>query len=208
MSLEVIDSVLEDIEPELGNLTHEQHCLIIFYEWHGLSVKQIATRVDKSEIAVGKLLESGLHIDTKRHLLVFFANSQILTDADGHSIDLSEYLELDDGDDTIQTASKAIELLKKAVLQTLSIAKSDGIALLPSEISKRLNIDPTIESDTKYYNLVRDTLLILESEGHACRDSEETKKWRITERGVCKLKEYLDRELDELVSIIEDNEAI
>ena len=66
MSLEVIDSTLEDIDPELGNLTYEQHCLIIFYEWHGLNVNQIATRVDKSEIAIGKLLESGLHYRHKK----------------------------------------------------------------------------------------------------------------------------------------------
>lgn len=37
----VIDSVLADIDPELGNLTYEQHCLIIFYEWHGFRISEV-----------------------------------------------------------------------------------------------------------------------------------------------------------------------
>ena len=95
--------------------------------------------------------------------------------------------------------------MKEAVLQTLSDTEKDGTPLLPSEISRRLNIDPTIESNTRYYNFVRDTLIILKSEGHADKDDLESSKWRITAQGKSQLDEYRNRELQEIMNVIEDN---
>ena len=188
------DTEFEHIDPELRDLTHEQHCLIIFYEWYKLPVDLIATRVEKPVPAIMKLMKSGLHLDTKRHFLQIFADREIMTNADGQSIDFSDFLALYDNDgDAIQTFSKGINFLKEAVLETLSTSKKDGVLLSTQEIKRKLNVDSTLESDC-----VHQILHDFASSDYVCKHEEEQEKWEITGHGELKLLEYYE-DYEELI---------
>lgn len=188
------------IDPELRDLTHEQHCLIIFYEWYRLPVDQIAARIGKSVPAIMKLMKSGLHLDIKRHFLQIFADRQIMTNADGQSIDFSDFLALYDNDrDAIQTFSRGIDFLKEAVLETLSTAKKDGVLLSTQEINHKLNTDSVLELDC-----VVQILHDFASDDYVCKHAEEQDKWGITEQGEIKLIEYYEA-YEELIFGKKDN---
>ena len=187
------DTEFEHIDPNLSDLTHEQHCLIIFYEWYRLPVDQIAARVEKPVAAIMKLLKSSLHLDTKRHFLQIFADREIITNADGQNIDFSNFLALYDNDnEAIQMFSRGIDFIKCAVLETLSKAKKDGVLLSIREVSRELNIDPTIKSDTAYYGWVQQILDDFASNEYVCANLEEQDKWEITGQGESQLLEYYE----------------
>ena len=88
----------------------------------------------------------------------------------------------------------ALEMLEEAVLSALDEARQwgpsgRGQTLLPSNISRKIGIVPTVENNVSYYDMVRGTLLRLETKNYVERWSENTQRWRITEAGVSFLAE-------------------